>query len=105
VLSTKDALRFRFSINSMRKGMTVRLAGFKFFRYSLKKVTFTFRTEDKTSICYNVSNFGVLIPIQKGKNALNDVKPIPSIIGNDFLEDHKLTLVFNPSEKIAFLEE
>jgi len=48
---------------------------------------------------------GVLIPTKTGKNAIEDVREIPSIIGNDFLEEHKFALYFNPSTKVAYLEQ
>jgi hypothetical protein len=56
------------------------------------------------SVWFEIENLGVLIPTKINKKVLQDVEPIPSIIGNDFLEDQKLTLVFNPSQKITFLE-
>jgi len=45
------------------------------------------------------------MPTTINKKVLNDVKPIPSIVGNDFLEENNLALFFNPSQKITYLEE
>jgi len=48
---------------------------------------------------------GVLIPTKIDKKTLRDVQHIPSLIGNDFLEDQGFTLIFNPSNKSAYLEQ
>jgi len=94
----------RLPIKSMRKGESVSLAGFRFLKYDLKNASFTFKTINGASISFEVQNLGVLIPTKIDRKVLEDVKPIPSIIGNDFLEEHKLTLFFNPSQKITFFE-
>jgi hypothetical protein len=51
------------------------------------------------------TSMGVLIPTKIDKKTLRDVQHIPSLIGNDFLEDQGFTLVFNPSNKSAYLEQ
>ena len=89
----------------MRKGESVYLAGFHFFKYNLGNASFTFKTIDNTSICFQLHNLGVLVPTKINKKVLEDVEPIPSIVGNDFLEEQKLALSFNPSQKITYLEE
>lgn len=104
VLSTVDAIKFRLPIKRMRKGESVSLAGFH-FKYNLGKASFTFKTIDNTPICFQVRNLGVLVPTTINRKVLEDVEPIPSIVGNDFLEDHNLALYFNPSQKITYLEE
>ena len=104
VLSTVDALKFRLPIKKMQKGEGVKLAGFNFFNHKIGKAVFTFKTTDAGSVWFEIENLGVLIPTKINKKVLEDVEPIPSIIGNDFLEDHNLTLVFNPNQKITFLE-
>ena len=103
-LSTVDAMKFRLPIKKMRKGEGVKLAGFSFFNHKIGKASFIFKTTDDKSICFEIENLGVLVPTKINRKTLEDVEPIPSIIGNDFLEDHNLTLVFNPSQKITFLE-
>jgi len=47
---------------------------------------------------------GVLIPTKINRKVLEEVKHIPSIIGNDFLEEQKFALYYNPSGRIAYLE-
>jgi len=104
VLSPVDAMKMRLPIKSMRKGLGVSLAGFRFFKHNLKNASFTFKTADGGAISLQVQNLGVLVQTKINNKVLEDIKPIPSIIGNDFLEEHKLTLFFNPSQKIAYLE-
>jgi len=89
----------------MQKGESVSLAGFRFFKYNIQNASFTFKAIDGSSISFMVPNLGVLVPTKINKKVLEDVEPIPSIIGNDFLEEHKLALFFSPSQKIAYLEE
>lgn len=89
----------------MRKGQAVSLAGFRFFKYHVKKTTFTFKTKEDKSLCLEIPNFGILIPTKINKKVLEEVEPIPSILGTDFLEEYKFTLVFNPSMKIAYLTD
>jgi len=105
VLSTLDAMKMRLPIKSMRKGESVSLAGFRFFKHNVKNASFTFRTQGDESISFEVKDLGILVPTKIDKKTLRDVEPIPSIIGNDFLEDHNLALFFNPSQKITYLEE
>lgn len=104
VLSTVDALKMRMPIKKMRKGDSVSLAGFRFFRYHIKNASFTFKTQDDQPISFDVKDLGILVPTKIDKKTLKDIEPIPSIIGNDFLEDHNLALFFNPSQKITYLE-
>lgn len=104
MLSTVDALKMRMPIKKMRKGESVSLAGFRFFKYNIKNASFSFETQDGKSISFNLKDLGILVPTKINKKTLKDVEPIPSIIGNDFLEDHNLTLFFNPSQKITYLE-
>jgi len=104
ILSTKDAMKMRLPIKRMRKGQSVGLAGFKFFKHNIGNASFTFKTQNGQSIAFTARDLGVLVPTKLNKKILKDIQPIPSIIGNDFLEDHNLTLVFNPSLKIAYLE-
>lgn len=89
----------------MRKGESVSLAGFRFLKCSLGNASFTFKTIEDKSISFQVRNLGVLVPTKINKKILKDVEPIPSIVGNDFLEDHNLALFFHPTQKVTYLEE
>lgn len=87
----------------MREGEPISLAGFRFFNYSIGSVSITFRTENNDSLQIS-SQMGVLIPTKINRKTLREVKHIPSIIGNDFLEEQKFAFYYNPSSRIAYLE-
>jgi len=80
------------------------LAGHRFLNCPLGNVSMTFRTENAEPLKIDLQRIGVLVPTKTSKKLLESVKDIPSIIGNDFLEDNNFTLVFNPNAKVAYLE-
>jgi len=88
----------------MHKGQSIRLAGFKFFKYPLNKMTFSSKTQCPSTVCFNVPDFGVLIPTKKGLMKDKHMMAIPGIIGNNFLEENGLSLLFDPKKKICCLE-
>lgn len=94
----------RMPITKMRLGEIVSLAGFHFFNHPIKNVEMSFRTETDELFKVKLESIGSLIPTKLNKKTLDEVKNIPSIIGNDFLESQKLALYFNPSKRIAYLE-
>ncbi len=89
----------------MRSGGSVLLAGSRFFNYPIKDVTIDFRTESNELFKVNLPTIGSLIPTKTDKKTMDEVKHIPSIIGNDFLEEQKLALHYNPSARIVYLEQ
>ena len=86
----------------MRTGSTVSLAGFRFMNHPLEKARLNFKMEDGQYYPVDM-RMGVLIPTKIDTPTLEAVQHIPSLIGNDFLEDQKFTLVFDPNAKLAFL--
>ena len=88
----------------MQRGEAVSLAGYRFFNHQLDNVSMTFRTEDAKPLKIDLPKIGVLIPTKISREALDTVKDIPSIIGNDFLEDYGFALYFNPTARVAYLE-
>lgn len=104
VLSPKDIMSSRLSLKTMQRGETVSLAGFRFFNYPLKEVTMFFKDENRNLLKIELPLMGALVPTKIDEKTLDEVKHIPTIIGNDFLEDQHFTLTFNPSERVAFLE-
>ena len=104
VLSTNDILSTRMSITKMQSGETVSLAGHRFFNHPIKNVTMNFRTESDELFKVNLPTIGSLIPTKIDKKTMDEVKAIPSIIGNGFLEDQKLALCFNPSARVVYAE-
>lgn len=104
VLSTNDIMSTRLPITRMRSGEPVSLAGHRFFNHPIKNATMNFRTERGELFKVTLPAIGSLIPTKFDKKTMDDVKHIPSLIGNDFLEEQKLALYFNPSIRVAYLE-
>lgn len=104
VLSTNDILSTRMPITKMQSGETVSLAGYRFFNHPIRDATMNFRTESDELFKVNLPTIGSLIPTKIDKKTMDEVKYIPSIIGNDFLENQKLALYFNPSARVVYLE-
>jgi hypothetical protein len=92
------------AITKMQSGATVTLAGYHFFNHPIKDATMNFRTESDELFKVDLPTIGSLIPTKIDKKTMDEVKYIPSIIGNDFLENQKLALYFNPSAQVAYLE-
>jgi len=88
----------------MQSGETVSLAGHRFFNHPIKNATLNFRTESDDLFKVNLPSIGSLIPTKTDKKTMDEVKAIPSIIGNGFLEDQKLALYFNPSARVVYAE-
>jgi len=63
-----------------------------------------FRTELDEIFKVNLPTIGSLIPTKINEKTMKEVKHIPTIIGNDFLEEQKLAFYFNPSASIVYLE-
>lgn len=105
-ITPKDALRLNISIKHLRKApqyTTVMLAGIKFWRYLLKGVSVHMKDEKGGIISIALPSISVLWPTQK--KLPKGTKNIPSILGSDFLTTAKLSLHFDPSKQIAFLEK
>ena len=60
------------------------------------------RTE-KNSPIFESSCFNIIIPTKINKRTLRVVQDIPSLISNDFLEEHQIVLFFDPHEKKLIL--
>lgn len=104
VLSPIDALKLKLPITTMRSGSPVFLAGFRFLCHQLPKTHINFKMDDGQYFGVDRA-MGVLVPTKINPQTLKAVQHIPSLIGNDFLEDQKFTLVFNPSSNLAYLEQ
>ncbi len=106
-ISPTDALHFQLPIRHWGGGKgveVVELAGHKFFRHPVDSVSLSFRDDKNVVVTFN-GRIHVLVPTKMDTKTMEDVQVIPSIIGNDFLEDNKLALVFCPSLLTASLEQ
>lgn len=94
----------RLSIKTMQSGETVLLAGYHFFNHQIRNVRLNFKTEQGELLKIDLPSIGALIPTKINGQMLEEVKDIPSLIGNDFLEEQKFALYFNPSTHVTYLE-
>ncbi|MHA1222813.1 MAG: hypothetical protein ACTSP3_06090 [Candidatus Heimdallarchaeaceae archaeon] len=103
LISEADALKIRIPIKSLpqKKGMGRGLTGGAIKLRTMKDVTISFKTEDNKIEKIKISGIDI------GLSAKRDEKSIirDSIIGNNFLLQNKLKLIFSPFEKIAYLEK
>jgi len=106
VISPKDLLRFRIPLKKYTRipGQSVKIAGFSFKRHEMGDIKITLRTENKTPITIESSLFSMMTPTTWSKKIQKDIQAIPSILGNDFLEEHEAAIYFDPSTKTAYLE-
>jgi len=106
VISPRDLERFRISLKTLANtpAPTVSLAGFKFKRHSLGSATIHLRDKDDAVVSFQTECFNMIGPTKIDKKTSKELQAIPSLIGNDFLREIRATFVFNPSDKVAFLE-
>lgn len=104
VLSPRDAIASRLPITKMRSGPSVGLAGHHFLNHPIKNVTIHFKAVEGESLEIVLPSLGVLVPTKIDEKIWREIKDIPTILGNYFLEDHGLSLHFNPRDRIAYLE-
>jgi hypothetical protein len=101
VLSPRDALRINLPLR--KAGPTVQLAGTIFYRNKIGNATFYFISQDQELLKFN-HVLEVLTPTKHINEIWEEIRDIPSIIGNNFLRTHRLALYFNPAEGISYLE-
>ncbi|KAA0002566.1 MAG: hypothetical protein FE044_02770 [Thermoplasmata archaeon] len=64
-----------------------------------------FRTQDNKTVHLKPPKLYVYLPYTENKEGWALSYSLPSIIGVDFLIHHNLSLYFNPSKKVAWLEK
>ena len=103
LISETDAIKIRIPIRSLPKKENIgrALTGGAIELREIKDAMISFKIEDDKIERIKVSSIDV------GSSARRDEKSIirDSIIGNNFLSQNKLKLIFSPYEKIAYLEK
>jgi len=97
-----DAEKLRIKA-SPHRGFTVCLAGHKFVAVKCPHLSMMLNSTDGQLI--SSSNPTIILLTLTSPKERKEVQEIPSIIGNDFLEENGLALFFNPAKKIAYLEK
>lgn len=101
-IATRDALSLSLPIRSFERETLTYLAGFKFYGKNVKG-TLVFRDAENKIVRF-VHTIRILIPTKMEDASIREVQDIPSLIGTDFLEDNRLTLVYNPSVLKAYFD-
>jgi len=104
VISPRDLLATRYPFRAKRTDQIVFLAGHKFYRTQINRAKLLFKTENDKIFDINVRSIGALIPTKHDQKTIDAIISIPSLVGNDFLEDHNCSLHFNPNNQTADLE-
>jgi hypothetical protein len=105
VIAPKDLLKFRIVLRSLSRagGSIVSVAGFKFRRHEMGEIDIRLRTA-KSFISFKSSLFSMIAPTKLSDMEDNRLQAIPSILGNDFLEDHNAAVYFDPATLEAYLD-
>ena len=101
-IATRDALSMSLPIRSFDRDLLTQLAGFKFWGKNVN-ATLGFR-DAETKVVKFSHTIRILIPTKLDEPTIREIQDIPSLIGTDFLEDHKLTFVYNPSAPMAYFD-
>jgi len=90
-LCLRDLAKTRLPISRMR-GETFTLAGHKFTRIHIKDAVISLSTETGEPLRVEMPSMNGLVPTKMDRDTIREVSEIPSLMGNDFLEDHRLSL-------------
>lgn len=102
VMAYKDAVTLKVSFKSLTSSTPLRVGGLIFPTYNMKDVLFGVMNGEGMMERINTPMVNVLNRPTKYKG---EIKHMPSLIGTDFLENHKLTLHFDVFNKRAYLDE
>ncbi|MFH1590953.1 MAG: hypothetical protein ABIC95_03415 [archaeon] len=111
-ISYGDALKFQIPLSQYTKSEALQFGGSTYNRVQLPHLDlYVFKEGWKAAeelseeylLRMNIE-INALKTTKKGKEKERLAQMMPSIIGMDFLEKHKMGLFVNPSEKIAYLE-
>ena len=104
-ISPKDSTVLNIPIPALKKASEypeVSLAGYKFWRFLMKDVSIHLRDEAEKMVPIDLSSISVLVPTKTPFP--DEIKHIPSVLGDDFLMNGRFSLHFDPNKGAAFLE-
>lgn len=103
-ISEKDALIFQIPFNALKFKEHIKLGGSKYELLSGKNVKLCFKTEEEKLIDFNFS-LTVSRTTKSTKEGILESRSCPSIIGTDFLAQNDLSLYFQPSKGVYYIEK
>jgi len=106
MISPKDTLLLQIPISKIRERKTsYGVGGAPVIGYAIKNAVFAFRNEER-KLVYKVASLIYASQTEKrDREIMERVLTFPSILGVEFLMEHKYKLVFDPFNSIAYLEE
>ena len=106
VIGEGDAIKLNIPITKLpREKTSYGLGGGSVDLHSLSKVMLYFRDEDDNSIMIEFPSIYISRCAKVDERTKTIAQSIPSILGVDFLVKHKFKLIFDPSNKVAYLEK
>ena len=104
-ISEGDALRFNIPINKLPFEKHVSMAGSKFELLKAKSLILYIKKDDNKTEKISLDHFYVARGTKKDEKNRNLALAFPSIMGLDFLENNKFSLVVTPHKNLAYLEK
>lgn len=82
-----------------------KIGGSNFEIMKIHEISLHFKTEERKIVQITLPQFAVLKGTKRTNAAVQEANSVPSLMGTDFLLANKLSLYFNPSLSIAYLEK
>lgn len=104
-MGASDAMRFQIPVGALPPKQTAKIGGGSLGLHELSNVTLYCHDDGGQSVSLlEEQPLLVASSLRKGPEAAVAAQSFPSLIGTEFLLEHKLALYFAPAENIAYLE-
>ena len=105
ILSERDSELMGIPFSKLHQKRTiVGVGGGTVIGHLIKNAVITFRNEEGKLMHRTISEIYAIRTMKRDKHTRKKVFTFPSILGVDFLIEQKFKLVFDPANKIAYLE-
>ena len=106
IISERDAGLMNIPFSKLhRTKESVGVGGGTVVGHLIRNAVITFRDEKGKLVHKTLSKIYAIRTRKRNKETRRKVLTFPSVLGVDFLIEHKFKLVFDPANKIAYLEE
>ncbi len=104
-ISEGDALRFNIPINRLPFEKHILMAGSTFELLKARSLILYIKKDDNKTEKISLDPFYIARGTKKDEKSRNLALAFPSILGLDFLEKNKFSLVVTPHKNLAYLEK
>jgi len=102
----KDSLRLQVPFNRIHKSIRVwGIGGSSVEAKPMKNAIITFRDDNNKLVHKTIKELYACRTTKRNRAAIGKSRSLPSILGVDFLEEHRFKLVFDPVNLNAYLEQ